>query len=157
MGRPSGSWAGATRRSPPSASTRISAVPSPPSAAGQRSATPPPSSMPRPIARATSGALRVPLKESGATRNLGVELVDFLLVLLGDDVSLHLQGRRQLAALLREVLGQDLELLHLLHPGEFLVHLVQVLLNHLPHPVVVGELRRIAGPALLLDELRALL
>src|SRR3954451_18438313 len=100
------------------ASSRTSAVPSPPSAAGQRSGVAPALSTPRPIASATCRALRVPLNESGATRNLLVERVDFLLVLLGDDVALDLQGRRQLAGLLREVVGQDLELLAALRTGE---------------------------------------
>src|SRR3954469_8620504 len=157
MGRPSGSCTPAVRRSPPRASSRTSAVPSPPSAAGQRSGIPPASSTPRPMASATCRALRVPLNESGATRNLGVEGVDFLLVLLSDDVPLHLQGGCQLAALLGEVLGQDLEFLHLLDAGELLVDLVEMFLEHLPHPIVLGELGGVGGPALLLRELGALL
>src|SRR4026208_2118295 len=139
------------------ASTSISIVPSPPSAAGQRSARTPACSRPRPIASAASGALRVPLNESGATRKLRVEGVDVLLELVGDDVALDLHGRSQLARLLGEVMGQDLELLHLLHPSELLVDRVQVLLDHGPHALVVPELRWIGRPALLLAELGALL
>src|SRR4051794_6844243 len=155
--RPSGSCTRAVRRSPPIASRRTSIVPSPPSAAGHRSACPPASSIPAPMASATCLALRVPLKESGATRNLVVERVDFPLVLVRDDVPLHLQRRRELAGLLREVVGQDLEFLHPLDARELLVHVVQVLLEDRLHLRVVPELGRVRGPALLLAELRALL
>src|SRR5439155_22967814 len=105
-----GSATEAARSSPPHISTSTAAVPSPPSAAGQRSASTPARSSPRPIASATCSAVSVPLNESGATRNLDVERVDVLLELLGDDVALHLHRRRQLAGLLGEVVGQDLEL-----------------------------------------------
>ena len=79
-------------------------------------------------------------------------------VLLGDHVALHLQRRRQLAALLGEVAGQDLELLHLLDAGELLVHLLDVVLDRLAdllvrgdrlgvlaEPVLAGELHRLLG------------
>src|SRR5262249_27039079 len=157
IGRPSGSCAGAVLVSPPIASTSTAAVPSPPSAAGQRSALAPALSTPDPIARATSPALSVPLNESGAARKLGVEGVDVLLELFGDHVALHLQRRSQLARLLREVVGQDLELLHLLHPRELLVDGIEVLLEDLAHPRVPAQLGRVGRPALLLAELLALL
>src|SRR4051794_5664902 len=159
IGRPRASCAGALRSSPCMAAASTAAVPSPPSAAGQRSATAPAFSTPRPIASATSRALSVPLKESGATRTrkLGVERVDVLLELLGDDVPLHLHRRRQLAGLLREIVGEDLELLHLLHAGELLIDLVEMLLDDRPHLIVSPQLGRIGGPAPLLAELGALL
>src|SRR3954451_6408108 len=157
IGRPSGSGAVAVRVSPPIVPISAFAVPSPPSAAGQRSATAPAASTPLPIASATCSAVSVPLKESGATSKLRVEGVDVLLELVGDDVALDLHRRRQLAGLLGEIVGQDLELLHLLDPGELLVDLVEVLLQDRPHPLVLPQLGGIGGPALLLAELGALL
>src|SRR5215210_379720 len=158
ISRPSGSWTLTLRRSPPRASSRTAIVPSPPSAAGQRSGSAPASSTPAPTASATCRAVSVPLNESGATRKrLGVERVDFPLVLVGDHVALHLQRRRQLAALLREVVRQDLELLHLLDARELRVHLIEMLLDDRPHLGVLAQLRRVRRPPLLLAELRALL
>ena len=63
-----------------------------------------------------------------------VQRLDLARVLLGDDVALDLHRRRQLAALLREVVRQDLELLHLLDAGELLVDLVDVLLDRARGP-----------------------
>src|SRR5262245_11453106 len=127
IARPRGSWAGAWRSSPPRAPISASTVPSPPSAAGSSVGSTPACRNPRPNASATSAALNVPLNESGQTSQRtaafplpGVKSLDVLLVLVGDDVALHLQRRRQLAALLREVRGKDLELLHLLDPRELL-------------------------------------
>src|SRR5215210_4318047 len=158
ISRPSGSWTLTLRRSPPRASSRTAIVPSPPSAAGQRSGSAPASSTPAPTASATCRAVSVPLNESGATRKrLGVERVDFPLVLVGDHVALHLQRRGQLAALLRQVVRQDLELLHLLDARKLCVHLVEMLLDDCPHLGVLAQLRRVRRPPLLLAELRALL
>src|SRR5918992_5111782 len=67
-GRPRGSLTSTVRSSPPSAPRRTSMVPSPPSATGNSSASRPASRRPEAIAAATSGAEKVPLKESGATR-----------------------------------------------------------------------------------------
>src|SRR5918998_6161376 len=67
-GRLSGSLTSTVRRSPPSVASRTSMVPSPPSATGSSSAARPASRRPEAMAAATSGAEKVPLKESGATR-----------------------------------------------------------------------------------------
>ena len=55
-----------------------------------------------------------------------VELLDLVLVLGRDDCALDLERRRQLARLLREVVGQDRHLLDLLDAGEVLVDLLDV-------------------------------
>ena len=68
-GLPSGPLTSCAISSPPSCGSSASSVPSPPSATGHRSGgINPARSSPRPIAPATWAALKVPLKESGATR-----------------------------------------------------------------------------------------
>ena len=67
IGRPSGSVTSACRRSAPRPAASASSVPSPPSATGHRSTGRPAPCSPRPMAAATSDALKVPLNESGAT------------------------------------------------------------------------------------------
>src|SRR5579859_3445411 len=69
-GRPRGSLTSSLTRSQPRASHNASSVPSPPSASGQSSTGTPSASSPRASALATSTALNVPLKESGARRNV---------------------------------------------------------------------------------------
>src|ERR687895_2451165 len=59
----------------------------------------------------------------------GVKLVYLRLELLVDDVALDLEGRGQLPGLLREVAGQDLELLDLLDGADLAVDLVYGLLD----------------------------
>ena len=85
------------------------------------------------------------------------ERFDLAGVLVGDDVALDLHRRRQLAALLREVVRQDLDLLHLLDPRELGVDLFEVLLDRLRGPVVRRQRLGIGGQAVLLGERRRLL
>ena len=68
-GSPSGPVTRRTNQRPPVAWTRAAAVPSPPSARGRATTAAPgqPRRTPRAMADAASGAVRLPLKESGAT------------------------------------------------------------------------------------------
>src|SRR5215207_11390155 len=71
-----------------------------------------------------------------AWRRLGrlrVEPLNHVGVLLVHDVALHLQGRRQLARLLGEVVGQDREALDLLDAAHVRVHVVDGPLDLRPH------------------------
>src|SRR5262249_26282236 len=87
-----------------------------------------------------------------------VQLLDLGLVLRRDDGALDLHRRGPLAALLREVMRQDLGLLPLLDAGELLVDLVDVGADHLAQALACRPRGRILGHRrVLLRERRHLL
>src|SRR5829696_6395350 len=91
------------------------------------------------------------LRISSSIGSALVERLDLLGVLLVDRLALQLHRRRQLVAARLPLLGEDRELLDLLHAGELLVRLVDGGLNFLAGLVLRGELldRLPLEPALL--------
>ena len=84
-----------------------------------------------------------------AQPQLGVQRVEYVAVALVDHVALDLQARRQLAGLDRQVVVEDRELLDLLDLRVVGVRAVELLLDQLDGPLVLGQLREVlrAAPA----------
>src|SRR3954454_21788069 len=99
---------------------------------------------------ATCKYLKARLETASTGRLSRVKLFDLALVLLGDDGALDLQGRRQLAGLLGEVVGEDRDLLDLLDAGEVLVDLLDVGLDRGLDVGVLRQLGRVLGQVVLL-------
>src|SRR4051812_20843771 len=89
--------------------------------------------------------------------SLGVQALELRGVLVGDDGALHLQRRRQLAGLLREVVVEDEEPLDLLHARVPAVDLVEHALDELAHLRLTHERSGLLGQAMLARELHDLL